>query len=71
MSTTYYKLKDTIRKGMIVRADSSEAQYRFVPEKGWVRSGVMLHYFSPESPTYDLFEEISEQEALAQISKKT
>ncbi|HMM32985.1 MAG TPA: hypothetical protein PKB13_14540 [Clostridia bacterium] len=67
MSTTYYRLNDASRKGMIVRADSAEEQYRFVPDKGWVRSGVMLHYFSPESPTYDMYEEISEKEALALI----
>lgn len=67
MNSTYYRLLDAERKGMIVRADSDAKQYRFTPGRGWVPSAVMLHYFSPESPTYNMYEEISESEALKLI----
>lgn len=62
----YYRLEDPNHKGTIVRAEGN-IQEEYVPKKGWVRSGLLLHYFWPESDTYDQFEEISEAEALAAI----
>lgn len=62
----YYKLLDPENKGIIVRAEGKN-QEEYVPQKGWVRSGILLHYFWPESDTYDMFEEISESEALQAI----
>ena len=62
----YYKLLDPKNKGKIARAEGRN-QEEYVPRKGWVPSGILLHYFWPESDTYDQFEEISEAEALAAI----
>jgi hypothetical protein len=62
----YYRLLDPKHKGTIVRG-AGKIQEQFFPGKGWLRSGILLHYFSPESDTYDMYEEISEADALASI----
>jgi hypothetical protein len=47
---------------MIVRADGPYHQ-KYVSGFGWVDSGVFLQYFNDESPVYELYEEITENEA--------
>lgn len=59
---TYYRLLDPAHENIIVKAEG-RVQYEYEKEKGWVRSGIMLHYFSDESPTYGQYEEISEEVA--------
>jgi len=59
---TYYRLLDPKRKGTIVKTDGNE-QYLFDPKTGWIKTGVMLEYFWPDSDIYDRYEEISEQTA--------
>lgn len=64
---TYYKLLDKDHYGQIIKADGRK-QYEYdLSTNQWVRSGIMLHYFSDESETYDMYEEISEKDALEQI----
>ncbi len=65
-STTYYRLLAPVHKGIIVRATPDE-RHQYVYGKGWVRSGIMLHYFLPDGDHYERYEEISEAEALASI----
>ena len=63
---TYYRLLDPKHKNTIVRAEG-RSQQQHIPDKGWVESGIMISYFSDESDTYGMFEEISEADALASI----
>lgn len=65
---TYYKLLDQKHVNTVVRAEG-RSQQQFIPDRGWVESGIMLHYFSDESDTYNEYEEISETEALKIISQ--
>lgn len=64
---TYYKLLDPKHKNTVVRADG-RSQQKFCKDRGWVESGIMIQYFCDESDTYDMYEEITEQEALDLIS---
>jgi len=65
----YFKLTDKANKGMILRAEGNYVEsYR--KERGWVRDGIMIRYTFPESETYDMYEEISEEEALKAIKMK-
>ena len=59
---TYYKLLDPKHKNTVVRAEG-RSQQQFIPGRGWIESGIMLHYFSDESDTYDDYVEISKSEA--------
>jgi hypothetical protein len=61
---TYYKLLDNNNYGTIVSANG-RLQYKYKPKEAqWIRSGVMLHYFSDESDRYGLYEEITTAEAM-------
>lgn len=63
----YYRLTDKQNLNRIVKAEGRK-QYIFNEKKQqWVRSGIMIHYFSDESDTYEMFEEITEAEALSQL----
>lgn len=64
---TYYRLLDPKHKDIIIRAEG-KTQEEYVPKKGWIKNGIMLHYFWPESDTYDRYEEITEKEALQIIN---
>lgn len=64
---TYYKLLDNAHLNMVVKADG-RVQHEYIKGQGWVRSGIMLEYFCDESDTYNMYEEISEQEANKLIS---
>lgn len=58
----YYLLTDNDRRGTIVRTQG-RIHHRYDNAKGWVRSGVLLEYFNDDSPYYDLYNEITEEEA--------
>jgi hypothetical protein len=66
---TYCKLLDKKRAGTIVRADGA-IQHQYVPGRGWVRSGVLIEYFNDESEYYDLYEDITEGEAMKLIGEQ-
>ena len=60
----YVKLTDLKNRGTIVRCNG-RIQHRYdVKTKEWVRSGILMEYFCDESPLYDCYEEISEEEAM-------
>lgn len=58
----FYRLEDNENRGSIVRTEG-RSQQRYFKDKGWVESGVMIKYFNDESPYYDSYSEISEEEA--------
>lgn len=66
---TYYRLLDKLNKNTVVKADGRNQQ-QLIKGKGWVRSGIMIDYFSDESDTYNMYEEISEKEAMSIIGEK-
>jgi hypothetical protein len=59
---TYYKLTDLENEGTVVRA-RGRSQQKYIKDKGWIESGVMIKYFNTDSPYYDSYTEISEEEA--------
>lgn len=60
----YVMLVDRERYGTIIRCQG-RLQYKYdVKSKAWVRSGILLEYQCDESPLYDLYKEISEEEAM-------
>ena len=63
----YYRLLDPKHENMIVKAEGS-IQQRYEPQKGWIRTGIMLEYFWPDSDAYNMYAEISEEEALKEIA---
>jgi hypothetical protein len=65
----YFKLLDKENYGIIVRAKGRD-QHEYSPGRGWVKSGALIQYFNDESEFYDLYEEISEGEALDLISDR-
>ncbi|MDO4556273.1 MAG: DEAD/DEAH box helicase, partial [Lachnospiraceae bacterium] len=48
-----------------VKADGRK-HYKYVPKEGWVRSGIMSHYYLPYGIYYDQYEEITEEEGYVQ-----
>ncbi len=58
----FYRLEDYENRGSIVRTEG-RSQQRYIPERGWVESGVMMKYFNDESPYYGSYSEITENEA--------
>jgi hypothetical protein len=64
---TYYRLLDPEHENMIVKTED-KVQHRYEPNKGWIRTGIMLDYLWPESDTYDRYEEITEENAMQMIS---
>lgn len=63
----YYKLTDHENNGSVVRAQG-RSQQRYFKNRGWVESGVMMKYFNDESPYYNSYEEVSEEEAMKIIN---
>lgn len=59
---TYYKLLDIKHQGTIVRTMGRKQEIYDSAKKVWVRTGIMLEYFSDESDTYDMYEEIDEKD---------
>ena len=58
----YYKLLDKKHQGAIVRTMGRKQEIYDLTQKKWVRTGIMLEYFSDESDTYDMYEEIDEKD---------
>ena len=61
MGWRYLLLKDREHAGQIVRV-VGRVQQEYLGNK-WVDSAIMMHYFTDISPLYDLYEEITEEEA--------
>lgn len=58
----YYRLEDYENRGTVVRTEG-RSQQRYIQGRGWIESGVMMKYFNDESPYYDSYSEITEEEA--------
>lgn len=67
MKTTYVVLIDNVRRGTIVRMDGQD-HYRY-KDGSWVETGIMMEYFDDESPAFELYKEITEEEAMKLISQ--
>jgi hypothetical protein len=65
----YFKLIDREHYGTVVRA-KGRSQQQHIHGHGWVESGIMILYFCDESEYYDLYEEITEDEAMKLIGAK-
>ena len=44
-------------------------QHKYDKDRGWVRSGIFMRYVFEESPLYEQYEEITEEEAMKLISE--
>jgi hypothetical protein len=65
----YVKLLDNAHKNTVMRAGvDGIGYYKYTKACGWVRSSLMLDYFCDESDTYDMYEEITEAEAMRLIA---
>lgn len=65
--TEYVVLTDNQNRGTVVKCNG-RIQHRYDKErKKWIRSGILLEYFCDESPLYNCYEEISEEQALKTI----
>lgn len=62
----YTRLLDASHRGQIVKSVGRKS-YEYDPSHGWVRSGILLHYFSDTSDTYGMYEDVSEEVALSAI----
>lgn len=58
----YYRLLDKENRGIIVRGNDDT--YEKYLDDRWIHTGLMALYFSVDHELYDLYEEISESEAL-------
>lgn len=63
MKYEYHKLLDLENKNRVVRTNGT-AQQIYEVGVGWVATGILTRYFCDESDYYDLYEEITEAEAL-------
>lgn len=70
MKYEYYKLLDLANENRVVRTTGS-AQQTYETGEGWVDTGILTRYFCDESDYYDLYEEITEVEALALVEGVT
>lgn len=66
----YFLLKSVRDIGKVVKNDGQK-NYIYKPEKGWVRSGIMSHYFLPFGIYFEQYEEITEEEANKLILKES
>lgn len=60
----YYKLTSTEHNGMVIRVneENHHEEYFNTETKKWARIGIMMNYFFPESDTYDMYEELTEND---------
>ena len=58
----YFVLDDFERRGTIIRSEGRKS-FKYDKERGWVRTGIMSQYQFPDSPVYDSYNEITEEEA--------
>ncbi|PNH22016.1 hypothetical protein CAL30_03420 [Megasphaera hutchinsoni] len=69
-SYSYYVLKDKPHKGTIIKWNSEFEGYKYKPKTHeWVESGIMLEYFWEDDPKYEMYEEITEEEAMKRIAE--
>ncbi len=62
----YICLLDEKHKNMIVRALDEE--WEIYRNGEWIQTGILIEYFCDESPYYEMYEEISETEAMKIIN---
>lgn len=58
----YVKLTDREHLNTVVRCKNEEWEIYVAGE--WKQTGILIKYFCDESPLYDCYEEISEEEAM-------
>lgn len=66
MVNNYYLLRALPHEGAIVRTNGAVHE-EYIPDTGWVRSGILIQYFNDESDYYNLYEELTEDDALKRI----
>lgn len=67
MKFRYVVLTDNIRRGTIVKMSG---RYHYEYDNGeWKRTGIMTDYFIDSSPAFELYKEITEEEAMKLISE--
>ena len=64
----YVMLTDNESYGTVVKL-CGQKHYEYINGE-WVRSGIMTEYFCDESPFYDLYKEITPEEAEKLIKSK-
>lgn len=63
----YIVLTDAAHNGTVVRCNG---RLQYVRKNGeWIRSGVLMEYFNEESPLYEHYREITEEEAMILITE--
>lgn len=67
MQTVYVVLTDSVRRGTIVKM-IGQNHYKY-KDGIWIETGIMMDYFDDESPAFELYREISEEEATKLISQ--
>ncbi len=65
----FYVLDDIENRGIVICSEGRKS-FKYDKERGWVRTGIMAQYRFPESPVYDSYHEISEEEANKIIQHK-
>lgn len=67
---SYFRLKDSQYNGLIVKKDRTTRKEFYCDEKQQDRKpiSIMIHYFWPESETFEMFEELSEEKVKVAIS---
>jgi hypothetical protein len=68
---SYFRLLDKTNFGTILRGDPKSIPERFIGTKGWIPTTLFLDYTIEISPTYDMYEEISEELALKYVEEQT
>ena len=64
----YVKLLDRRHKNQVVRADGVfQQEYE---DGKWIRSAILLDYYTDISPLYDMYEEITEKEAIELLGEE-
>ncbi len=66
----FYKLKDDVNAGDVVRAEGRKHYTYSFGAYRWVRTTMMMSYMNPDSPLYGKYEEISEDEAQSLVVEK-
>ena len=59
---SYYVLNDYEHRGTLIRSEGRKS-FKYDKERGWVRTGIMAQFRFPDSPVYDSYYEITEEEA--------
>lgn len=60
---SYYKLTSQQHNGLVVRVNEDRTEnYYDSSEKQWKPVAIMIHYFWPESDTFELYEELTTKE---------